>query len=220
MKVVILGTAHGKNVGGKRSPDNSLEEYRYSREIVNRLRTALEARGCVVYVDMPEDVVPLPQQQELRLRCNFVNNLCKKYGKDKCLYVSIHVNAAGGEGKWMLAGGWCAYTSKGTTVSDTLAEHLYEAAEKHLSGYAEIMEEGKKDGSYSSKQTPIRTDKSDGDKDMEADFFVLRHTACAAVLTENLFMDNKRDVSFLLSEKGKQSIVALHRDGILNFIKQ
>lgn len=220
MKVVILGTAHGKNVGGKRSPDNSLEEYRYSREIVNRLRTALEARGCVVYVDMPEDVVPLPQQQELRLRCNFVNNLCKKYGKDKCLYVSIHVNAAGGEGKWMLAGGWCAYTSKCTTVSDTLAERLYEAAEKHLSGYAEIMEEGKKDGSYSSKQTPIRTDKSDGDKDMEADFFVLKHTACAAVLTENLFMDNKRDVSFLLSEKGKQSIVALHRDGILNFIEQ
>lgn len=220
MKVVILGTAHGKNVGGKRSPDNSLEEYRYSREIVNRLRTALEARGCVVYVDMPEDVVPLPQQQELRLRCSYVNNLCKKYGKDKCLYVSIHVNAAGGEGKWMLAGGWCAYTSKGTTVSDTLAEHLYEAAEKHLSGYAEIMEEGKKNGSYSSKQTPIRTDKSDGDKDMEADFFVLKHTACAAVLTENLFMDNKRDVSFLLSEKGKQSIVALHRDGILNFIKQ
>lgn len=82
------------------------------------------------------------------------------------------------------------------------------------------MEEGKKDGSYSSKQTPIRADKSDGDKDMEADFFVLKHTACAAVLTENLFMDNKRDVSFLLSEKGKQSIVALHRDGILNFIKQ
>lgn len=220
MKVVILGTAHGKNVGGKRSPDNSLEEYRYSREIVNRLRTALEARGCVVYVDMPEDVVPLPQQQELRLRCSYVNNLCKKYGKDKCLYVSIHVNAAGGEGKWMLAGGWCVYTSKGTTVSDNLAERLYEAAEKHLSGYAEIMEEGKKDGSYSSKQTPIRTDKSDGDKDMEADFFVLKHTACAAVLTENLFMDNKRDVSFLLSEKGKQSIVALHRDGILNFIEQ
>lgn len=220
MKVVILGTAHGKNVGGKRSPDNSLEEYRYSREIVNRLRTALEARGCVVYVDMPEDVVPLPQQQELRLRCSYVNNLCKKYGKDKCLYVSIHVNAAGGEGKWMLAGGWCAYTSKGTTVSDNLAEYLYEAAEKHLSGYAEIMEEGKKNGSYSSKQTPIRTDKSDGDKDMEADFFVLKHTACAAVLTENLFMDNKRDVSFLLSEKGKQSIVALHRDGILNFIEQ
>lgn len=220
MKVVILGTAHGKNVGGKRSPDNSLEEYRYSREIVNRLRTALEARGCVVYVDMPEDVVPLPQQQELRLRCSYVNNLCKKYGKDKCLYVSIHVNAAGGEGKWMLAGGWCVYTSKSTTVSDNLAERLYEAAEKHLSGYAEIMEEGKKDGSYSSKQTPIRTDKSDADKDMEADFFVLKHTACAAVLTENLFMDNKRDVSFLLSEKGKQSIVALHRDGILNFIKQ
>ena len=183
MKVVILGTAHGKNVGGKRSPDNSLEEYRYSREIVNRLRTALEARGCVVYVDMPEDVVPLPQQQELRLRCSYVNNLCKKYGKERCLYVSIHVNAAGGEGKWMLAGGWCAYTSKGTTVSDNLAERLYEAAEKHLSGYAEIMEEGKKDGSYSSKQTPIRTDKSDGDKDMEADFFVLKHTACAAVLT-------------------------------------
>ena len=220
MKVVILGTAHGRNVGGKCSPDHMLEEYRYSREIVSRLRAELVEKVFKVYIDMPEDIVPLPQQQELRMRCNYVNKVCKKHGKDNCLYVSIHVNAAGGEGKWMLAGGWCAYTSKGTTVSDTLAERLYEAAEKHLSGYAEIMEEGKKDGSYSSKQTPIRTDKSDGDKDMEADFFVLKHTACAAVLTENLFMDNKRDVSFLLSEKGKQSIVALHRDGILNFIKQ
>ena len=220
MKVVILGTAHGKNVSGKRSPDNSLEEYRYSREIVNRLRTALEARGCVVYVDMPEDIVPLPQQQELRMRCNYVNKVCKKHGKDNCLYVSIHVNAAGGEGKWMLAGGWCAYTSRGKTISDTLAKCLYDAAEVHLHEYATIMDEGKKEGLYSSKQTPIRMDMSDGDKDMEADFFVLKHTACAAVLTENLFMDNKRDVAFLNSKDGKLAIVGLHRDGIINFIKR
>ncbi|MBP5694104.1 MAG: N-acetylmuramoyl-L-alanine amidase, partial [Bacilli bacterium] len=45
-----------------------------------------------------------------------------------------------------------------------------------------------------------------------------RDTACAAVLTENLFQDNKEDVAFLLSEKGKEAIVQLHLNGILNYI--
>lgn len=30
-----------------------------------------------------------------------------------------------------------------------------------------------------------------------------RDTKCPAILTENLFQDNKEDVDFLLSEKGK-----------------
>ena len=47
---------------------------------------------------------------------------------------------------------------------------------------------------------------------------ICRDTACAAVLTENLFQDNKEDVAFLLSEKGKEAIVQLHLNGILNYI--
>lgn len=217
-KIIILGTAHGMNVYGKQSPDGRLKEYKYSREIVNRLKAELEAEGYTVKVDMPEDTVPQPQTAELNRRCAIVNSYCLENGISNCIYVSIHVNAAGSERKWLDAGGWCAYTSRGKTRADALATCLYEAAEKHLQEYAEIMEGGKEVGLYSKKQRPFRTDYTDGDPDQEANFYVLAHTMCPAVLTENLFMDNTLDVQYLESEKGKQAIVALHKEGIINYI--
>ncbi len=63
-----------------------------------------------------------------------------------------------------------------------------------------------------------RTDYTDGDPDLEADFYILRHTSCPSVLVENLFMDSKPDCRFLLSEEGKQAIVNLHVDGINFFL--
>lgn len=217
-KIVILGTAHGKNVGGKRSPDKKFEEYLYSREIVGLVRRELEAKGCKVFVDMQESEVPLPQNAELKERCKFVNDICGKYGAKNCIYVSIHVNAAGSDGKWKKAGGWSAYTSRGNTSADKLADCLYESAKVHLASYAKAMDEGKESGLYDKKQRPFRTDYSDGDADQEAGFYVLTNTKCAAVLTENLFMDNKSDVRFLTSEKGKSAIVKTHVEGILKYL--
>ena len=81
-----------------------------------------------------------------------------------------------------------------------------------------MMEEGKKSGAYDSKQRPFRTDKTDGDRDQEANFYVLRKTICPAVLTENLFQDNRSDVAFLLSDEGKKAIENLHIAGIRSYI--
>lgn len=216
---VILGTAHGKNVAGKRSPDGIFQEWQYSREIVEQLRSELtgQALNVDVFVDMPGADVPLQQQVELTRRVQYVNHLCSTRGSQNCIYVSIHVDAAASGGEWKNAGGWTAYTSPGRTRSDILATYLYEAAEKHLAGYAAKMEEGKKKGLYGSNQKPFRKDVSDGDPDKEANFYVLTRTKCAAVLTENLFMDNKDDVAFLTSEEGKKAFVALHKEAILRF---
>jgi N-acetylmuramoyl-L-alanine amidase len=52
--------------------------------------------------------------------------LHKKY--KNCIYISIHVNAASSDGKWHNGTGWEAYTTKGKTNSDKLAEELYKAA--------------------------------------------------------------------------------------------
>lgn len=216
-KVVILGTAHGSNVGGKCSPDKKFREFRYSREIISILKPKLEELGFLVFIDIPDDIVPLPQKSELSKRCSIVNNICAKYGKANCIYVSIHCNAAGSDGKWHTAGGWCVYTSKGKTKADTLAERICEAAEIYLSDYAEIMKEGKKKGIYDSKQRAFRWDMVDGDKDQEADFYVLAHTACPAVLSENLFQDNQSDVAYLESEKGKSAIIQAHIEGIKKY---
>ena len=202
MKVVILGTAHLESTPGKCSPDGKFREYKYSREIVEDLKTKLESYGYFVLVDVPQDDLKgYNQNRELSYRVQKVNDWCKTYGVKNCIYVSIHVNAAGGDGKWHKATGWEAYTTKGVTKSDKLAECLYSAAKQNLTGQK------------------IRTDKSDGDSDQEANFYVIRKTNCPAVLTENFFQDNKKDVEYLLSEQGKHEIVRTHIEGILNYFK-
>lgn len=100
----------------------------------------------------------------------------------------------------LTARGWCAYTTRGGTRADALAISLYTAAQAHLPGMR------------------LRTDYTDGDPDQEAAFYLLRHTICPAVLTENLFMDNYEDCDFLLSPEGQQALVDLHVDGITNYL--
>lgn len=194
MICTILGTAHTEDTLGKRSPDGSLKEYLYSRKLVKAIFNSLKEKGYLVYIDSMETKIP----NELKERCRIVNTLCKKY--KNCIYISIHVNAAGNGTNWANATGWEAYTSKGFTKADELANCLYKSAIKNLEGQ-KIRTSGSK---YLAK---------------EANFYVLRHTNCPAVLTENFFMDNKKDVEFLLSEKGFNQLVNLHVEGIINYIK-
>lgn len=201
MKHIILGTAHLKSTPGKCSPDKKFYEYKYSREIVDALHTQLRGMGYDTYIDIPDDDLKITNNQELQKRVQIVNNYCNKFGAKNCLYVSIHVNAAGNGTKWMNATGWECYTTVGKTDSDKLAEHLYKNAEKVL--------KGKK----------IRKDTSDGDSDRESNFYVLKHTKCPAVLTENFFQDNKEDVKYLLSDVGFHQIVKTHLDGIISYIQ-
>ena len=65
----------------------------------------------------------------------------------------------------------------------------------------------------------MRFDYTDGDPDQEASFYILRHTSCAAALTENGFMDCQRSCDFLLSDEGKDAIVQLHVDGIASYVR-
>lgn len=199
MKTIILGTAHLKSTPGKCSPDGKFREYQYSRKVVAAIKANLKNLGYNVFTDIEDDDLNVTQSRELQLRCKIVNDLCKVY-KD-CVYVSIHVNAASSDGKWHTATGWEIYTTPGKTKADKLATCLYEAAKKNF------------------KDIKLRTDFSDGDPDKEANLYVLKHTSCPAVLTENLFQDNKSDVEYLLSDKGFNEIVKIHVEGILEYFK-
>lgn len=184
---VLIDNGHGKDTAGKRSPDGKLKEYAYTREIAKRLETALRARGIHAVRITPEE-----NDVSLAERCRRAN----KYGTKDVVLVSIHCNAAG-NGSWMSARGWEAWTSVGNTKADKLATCLYKAA----------AEAGMK----------LRKDETDGDPDKEGHLYILKHTLCPAVLTENLFQDNREDVEYLLSEAGKQTIVNIHLNGILNY---
>lgn len=211
---ILIDNGHGVNTAGKKSPDKQLLEYKYNREIAIQLVAELKAKGYDA-----ERIVTEETDISLGERCRRVNAICNKIGTANVILISVHVNAAGSGGVWRSAGGWCAYTTRGVTKSDAIATKLYEAAEVSLAAYSEALEAGKKTGLYDSKQRPFRTDYQDGDADQEADFYIIKNTKCPAVLTENLFMDNKTDMAFLLSEAGRKAIVDLHVNGIINYIK-
>lgn len=191
----MIDNGHGVNTPGKRSPDGRFREYKYNREIAAAIVEHLQLRGYDAELLVPEE-----EDISLEERARRVNRITCKYGISESLLLSIHVNAAGNGAQWMNARGWCAYTFPGHTKSDDIADCLYLAAEKNLPGQK------------------IRTDYSDGDPDIESAFYVLKHTPCPAVLTENLFMDNKEDCQFLLSSKGRQAIIKLHIEGLIEYL--
>lgn len=195
--MILLDNGHGGNTPGKRSPDGKFREYLYAREIAQEVQRDLVKRGveCELLVRESLDV-PLSE------RVKRVNEYCKEYGAKNVALVSIHVNAADDGSRWMNGTGIEVWTSNGKTRSDELAQMFIEAAKNNHKGMK------------------IRTDYSDGDGDKEAQFDVLAKTKCAAIITENGFMDNKDDVEYLLSPEGKRAVVMTHVDAIINYAKK
>ena len=194
---ILLDNGHGIDTPGKRSPDGHFREYAYNRYLAFLIRERLLALGLDAQL-----VVPEREDISLKERCRRVNAICRQLGNDQVILLSIHVNAAGNGRNWLDARGWCCFSTRGKTKADALATCLYEAAKNHLPGMK------------------IRTDFTDGDPDIEKDFYIIRHTSCPAVLTENLFMDNREDVAFLESEEGARAIVNIHVDGILQYLSR
>lgn len=198
---ILIEAGHGNppltGIGSKQSPDGRLKEYIYCREIVAEVVRRLRAQGYDA-----ENTVPENGDVSLGERCARVNAWCDRLGAKNVVFVSIHNNAAPpNDSQWHTARGWEAWTSKGQTMGDKLADCLYDAAQKYLP-----------------KGTMIRTDLKDGDRDKEGNLAVVRGTKCAACLTENLFQDNKEDVEYLLSEAGREAIITVHVEGIKAYV--
>ena len=195
--LILIDNGHGHNTPGKRSPDGKFLEYAYNREIATRIVADLTDRGYNAQLLVPEtEDIPLTE------RVRRINAHCNTLGKSNVILISIHVNAAGNGTKWLNATGWSCYTSKGQTTSDRIAECFYEAAKKNF------------------PDRRIRTDYSDNDPDWEENFYILRHSLCSAVLTENFFMDNPQDLDYLQSRAGKQAIVDTHVEGITEYLSR
>lgn len=190
--IICLDNGHGMDTPGKCSPDQKLKEYQYAREIVKRLEVKLKENGYKVYIVTPEQ-----EDISLKERCKRINKIYKDNG-NKAISISVHCNAAGSDGKWHSASGWSVFVSTNASQnSKRLAKNLYdEALLLNLKGNRSVPKE----------------------HFWVQNLAMCRDTNCPAVLTENLFQDNKDDVSFLLSEKGKQSIVDVHYNGIIKYL--
>lgn len=191
---ILIDNGHGIDTAGKRSPDGRLREYAYAREIAKRLESSLKTKCYDA-----ERIVTEDNDVNLAERCRRANAYCRRLGTKNVLLVSIHNNAAGADGNWHDARGWSAHISlNASSGSRTLASCLINAAE--LAGL--------KVRKYSPQEPYIRQNLA-----------ICRDTLCPAVLTENLFQDNKEDVQWLLSEAGKQAITDIHVSGIIDYIK-
>ena len=192
---ILIDNGHGYNTPGKCSPDKRLLEWKYTREIATELVARLKAAGFDAERIVTEDV-----DISLRERCRRVNAICKRVEASNVVLVSIHNNAAGSGGKWRDATGWCGFVyTKASSRSCHLAQLLYAEAEKRgLKGNRSVPRER-----YWMKNLAM-----------------VRDTACPAVLTENLFQDNKGEVDFLLSPEGREAIVSLHFDALIKYVSE
>lgn len=194
---VLLDNGHASSTPGKRSwvleDGRQFFEYEFNRDVVKRIAKKLDAIGVPYEIITPEVDYDVP----LRTRAQRANKFCDEYGTDNCIFISVHANAAG-NGEWKTAKGFCCYTSKGETASDKYAELFMREAESALKPFGKTIKK------YSSKKYS-----------WEENFTVLVLTKCPAILTENLFYDNKEEVKFLLSDEGREVIAQYHVNTIL-----
>ena len=193
--VVILDAGHGSNTPGKCSPDKSLYEWSWNREIVAMLCERLYGLNVKTIILVPEEN-DVPLKERVR-RVNTIVHDAKIEGKE-VLLISIHINAAG-HGTWNNASGWSVWVSNNASEkSKQFAQIAYEQAKLlDLCGNRVVPKEN-----Y-----------------WTSNFYILKNTPCPAVLTENMFQDNKEDVAFLKSEDGKEKIVQLHLNAIKKYLE-
>lgn len=191
--IILLDNGHGRETPGKRSPDGRLMEWEYTRQLAAAIEARLLATGYNVR-RIVEEAADVP----LRERCRRVNEVCRTH--PHVLLISLHCNAAGNGSQWCEARGWGAYVSLNASEnSKRLAKRLCEAAELF----------GQKVRRY-----------APGQPWWPQDLAMCRDTKCPAVLTENLFQDNRADVEYLLSTEGRQALADLHAKGIADYISK
>lgn len=190
--IILIDNAHGINTPGKCSPDGRFKEYAWAREIAKMLYNRLKDSYTTKLIT-PEEV-----DISLATRVKRVNDVCLEYGAKNVLLISIHTDAAGADGKWHNARGFSARVgTNASSRSKKLASCLWDRAiEMGLKGNRCVPNE----------------------KYIAQNLYILKYTHCPAVLTENLFQDNKEDVDFLLSAEGKKKIVDMHVKGIIDYI--
>ena len=192
-KVILLDNGHGDNTEGKHSPDWSLMEWKYTRQIVKKIHKKLCDFGYDARILVPED-----HDIDLWTRCKRVNKIVDEFGRENVMLISVHVNAAPGEG-WQKARGWQVHTYLNPSEESIKMANTF---------FDEVQNMGYK----------VRRPSPD-QKYWKNDFCILKKSNCPAILTENFFMNNEQDVNFLLSDNGKNAVVTYHINAIMKLIK-
>ena len=190
--IVLLVDAHGDNTAGKCSPDHLHKEWLWSKNFTKLLEEKFAEKGIKTEYINPEDKdIPITVSAA---RCN---KFAQKYGKQNCIMISPHNNAASGPG-WKNASGFSVWVhNNASKASCLLAKCINKMAiEAGLGGNRSQPKEGF----------------------WRANFGILRETSMPAILTENLFMDNKEDLKKLHDEKIVNLLADIHVKAVEEYI--
>ena len=177
---IIIDNGHGIDTRGKCSPDGLIYEWHYTRRLARAIAGKLADNKIVSHLLVPEER-DIPLSERIR-RADRIHSQ-----QSDCLLLSLHINAAACSG-WHNARGFCAFISPGASpTAELFASEIMRRASV-LPGNRVLPTEGF----------------------LEYPYAILSRSSCPAVLTEHMFMDNRRDVAFLLSEQGFDALLDIH----------
>lgn len=196
--VFLIDNGHGTRAftKGKCSPDRKIYEGEWNREFALILQKRLEELGI-------KSVLLVPEEKDVSLsnrvlRANTIAKNFKSNGYDTFL-ISIHINAAASDDKYHTASGWTVWTYvNGSSNSKKMGQIM-----------SSVSKDMKLTGNRALPPTGYYT----------SNFYILKNTNMPAVLCENMFMDNKEDEEFLLSDAGKKQLLELYEISILKYIQ-
>lgn len=193
--LIILDAGHGCNTKGKRSPDEKLMEWKWCRDFVSRLNTRLKKEGFETYILVPEDTdVSLSNRV---LRANTVYKNFKRISLNwEIVLISVHVNASPEKG-WSKASGLTTWVSENASKKSRILASLIQVLAKD-------------DGLTGDRWIPA-------ENYFKSNFYICKNSVMPAVLVENMFMTNKSDVEFLLSEEGCDKLVQVYIDALKSY---
>lgn len=195
--VVVLDAGHGGVINGvyqtkgKRSPVWD-DGSQYFEGVGNReIYKKLRAKLTANCIEVYN-----PNESDidmpLRTRTSKINDYIKNNPDKKFVGISIHSNGFSKES----AHGWSVYT------------------------YTKASEDSKKLSSLLAKEMKVQFPDRRLRGEKTAGFWMVKHTNCPFVLTENFFMTNKDECqNILMSEEQQDKIVDMHFDAIMEFIK-
>lgn len=185
--LIALDDGHGMNTAGKETPNIAELGRRIKENEFNRAVVALLDKELKRCGFETVLVAPTDADTPLKARTDKAN----KANADA--YISIHFNAFRGTFEPPTAEGITVYVYNG---------HINKEAGKLAGCIAKYLKQG-------TKQKFRRIS--------EANFHVLRETKMIAVLTENGFMDNKREALLMIDEDFQKEVAREHCQGICDY---
>lgn len=195
-RTIILYPAIPSSYPNYINPNPNLDELSYLTDIVDSTQAALmESAKHTPFITIAKLTAPIEEAIPQ------LDDLTQDTPPSSNLIIGLGLNASRPDGRYHTTHGWSIINNPDCQLSDSLATSLTTAAIEILGSKASSGKTQSPSQRYLN-QTPI-----------------LNNRGMPSVLTLNLYLDNRRDTSYLLSSDGRQAIIDLHVKGILNYLE-